>query len=120
MEISELAGPRFDLACERARLGEPITVQGLTLRRSADGMVDVGVPSSWRATAATVETARRDLEIAYGFVRELLASAPMLSAALGPGPRRWTVFDDYGMGAVDIATEDASGFRWLGAPRESA
>jgi hypothetical protein len=112
MEITETKGSRFELALDLMRSGRTVTYRGVALSLDADGALRCCVQSSWRPENVTEDSVRQDLAGGRQVMADL-ASASTAFASLVLGRRcRAVLADDYGMGAVHLATEEDGVLHW--------
>jgi hypothetical protein len=107
--VTELDGPRFELAMELLRQGERVRFVDLDLRVCE--VLVVAVQSTWRSENVTVESASADLFNAEKQLRVLLDGSPVLRSAV-PSELRFELEDDYGMGSVLICTLRQGQLHW--------
>jgi hypothetical protein len=109
--VTELDGPRFELAMQLLRQGQRVRFVDLDLRVYEREVLVVAVQSTWRSENVTAESARADLLNAEKQLRVLLDGSPVLRSAL-PSEVRFELEDDYGMGSVLVCTLQQGQLRW--------
>jgi hypothetical protein len=117
MNLTDLAGARFQLAIDRFAAGHSFTYLGIGFRLDLDGSLECEVPSSWSIENVTEATADADLSRAEQVLAELIGQ-PAFSTVTSGRPVRMVLIGDYGNGAVTLCTRAGSAFAWTpGLPR---
>lgn len=118
VRISDIPGPRWDLALEKIAAAGPLTVlEGeppVGLQRydgwpGADGHIHVSIFTTLDPPAITQEVAERDVRNGLEHLRSVMASDPRLARLFDEyGVVREYVFD-YGNGAARVGTVSDEG-----------
>jgi hypothetical protein len=100
--LDEPSGPRWELALDLLRRGEPFSLGVVTFRRISDDVVEAAVASTWQPQNVTEARARDDLETARRRTEALLARDASFRAVVGPSRIEYVLVDDYETGSVAI------------------
>lgn len=111
--LDEPSGPRWELALDLLRRGEPFSLGVLTFRRIREDVIEAAVASSWQLQNVTVARARDDLETARRRTEALLADDAAFSSVVGPSRIEYVLVDDYEIGAVAICRLADGAIQWL-------
>src|SRR4051794_15763950 len=114
--VGESRGPRWELALDLLRQGEPFSLGPVTFRRADATTVEAGVASSWQYRWLTEERARKDLEEARGWVEELLASDDEFRRAVGDSSIDYVLIDDDETGSTALCRLTGNDLAWLIPP----
>ena len=111
--LDEPSGPRWELALDLLRRGEPFFLGGVTFRRTSEDAIEASVASTWQLRNVTEARARDDIETAHTRTEALLADHPAFRSAVGPSKIEYVLVDDYEIGAVAICRLVDDDIEWL-------
>jgi hypothetical protein len=119
MQIVKLRGPRFELALEHFRGGEPLTFENLMFRLAPDGALVIFVQSSWEADNVTKHTALEDFERAEKLVEYLTKSSPPFGSVVENRARQFFLGDEQGWHDwIEVCRYEGGSLIWAkGFPR---
>jgi hypothetical protein len=106
-------GPRWDLALELLQDGKPIVYANVEVTIMVNEAVVAAVESDW-SDPANVDraSATRDLDRAERVVASLSQESPAFRDLVQPLPLRLELLNNYGMGAVTVATRSNGATSW--------
>jgi len=103
MQVTEINGPRFELALERLLGGHAFSLQGINFCLAPDGGLEVSVDSSWRVENVTEQRALKDLRRAESLFASLSTSSSAFADIARRHPRRFILIYEYGSGSIELA-----------------
>lgn len=111
--IDEPSGQRWELALDLLRRGEAFSLGRVTLRRVADGAIEVAVASAWRPENLTDAKARDELEAVRAKTEELVAADAMFRDVVGLSRVDYVLVDDYDTGSIALCRLAGGELEWL-------
>ena len=111
--LDEPSGPRWELALDLLRRGEPFSLAMVTFRRMSEDVVEASAASTWQLQNVTEARARGDFEAARSRTEALLAEDPAFRSVVGPSRIEYVLVGDYEIGAVAICRLADGEIEWL-------
>lgn len=106
IQIEALSGPRFAAALELLGEGGGFSFEGVVFRFAAPGVLRCIVESSWRPERVSMATATADFNFAIEVLQRVRAGSQEFAALTQDVTCRFELIDDYGGGAVLLATRE--------------
>jgi hypothetical protein len=112
LHISQLSGPRFQLALELLREGRPFIYSAVTFCFTSNDELECAAHTSWGFDSPTEETARNDLVRAKTLVHQMLDKIPDFAELIGNRKIRFCLIVDYSTGIGTLCRLDGDDIQW--------
>jgi hypothetical protein len=112
-EILELSGKRLELAIELLKSGNGISFHNVGIQLLKNNIALIFIPSQWQAINLTEKFAIEEINNAKSIINEILSTQNKLSEVLQGRKLKYVLYEDYGMGGIDICEEINGTFKWL-------
>jgi hypothetical protein len=112
-DVDEGIGPRWELALELLRHGEPFALGNVTFNRIADDAIEAAVAVSLALRERDRRASPADLEPARDQTEALLTNDAARRAVVGESRIDYVLVDDYDVGSVAVCRLIGHSIEWL-------
>jgi hypothetical protein len=113
LKVESLNSKRFEIALEQLRSGDEFQFDGVSFWADTENSkLNISTTSNWRAENLDDAKALSEIRRAESIFKYLLESSEEFAEAVANLEPRFSVYDDYGMGTIELCHLSGSHIVW--------